>query len=278
MPQLSDADIRFFRTFGYLALRGAFTAEEIGWITEEFDYAIQTQAGGANHDGSKRTMMGAPAERTEKLCSLVTHPSVVALASAALGPDYNYASGDGNYYTGDTSWHPDGDWGQLFACKMAFYLDPLTGKTGCLRVIPGSHRPDHFVRTAKIDPNKSQEMFGIPPSEFPCNVALETNPGDLLIFNHDLYHAAFGGSTRRRMFTMNLTRHCSSDEDMATLRHYLSMHSAGGYKFDTGAGMYMPLLLDTADDQRMARLMQCAAVHDELFPQFARGYDRSPKA
>ncbi|HET6386737.1 MAG TPA: phytanoyl-CoA dioxygenase family protein [Armatimonadota bacterium] len=269
MP-LSDAQVRFFRTFGYQILREAFTPEEVAWITEEFEFAIHTYGGGRDHDGTKRTMFGAPSEHTPKLCSLVDHPSVHALAAAALGEDFNYAGGDGNYYSGDTGWHPDGNWGQLFACKIAFYLDPLTSKTGCLRVIPGSHRPDHFIRAEKIDPNQSLEMFGVPPSEFPGNVALETNPGDLLIFNHDTYHAAFGGGPRRRMFTMNLTRRCSSHEDLTTLRRYLSVHSAGGYNVDTGAGMYMPMLLDTAGDSRMTHLQQCAAIHDELFPQFAR--------
>jgi ectoine hydroxylase-related dioxygenase (phytanoyl-CoA dioxygenase family) len=34
-------------------------------------------------------------------------------------------------------------------------------------------------------------------------VALESQPGDVVAFNHNLMHAAFGGSQRRRMFTMN---------------------------------------------------------------------------
>ena len=32
---------------------------------------------------------------------------------------------------------------------------------------------------------------------------LETNPGDIVVFNQNLKHAAFGGSERRRMYTMN---------------------------------------------------------------------------
>ena len=48
------------------------------------------------------------------------------LIGGILGEDFNYAGGDGNYYSGNTGWHPDGSWGQLFAAKTAFYLDPLT--------------------------------------------------------------------------------------------------------------------------------------------------------
>ena len=82
---------------------------------------------------------------------------------------------------------------RLFACKVAFYLDPLTKDTGCLRIIPGSQNPAHFVRAEKIDPNQSQALYGLHPRDFPTSVALESNPGDVVIFNHDTYHAAFGG-------------------------------------------------------------------------------------
>ncbi len=154
--------------------------------------------------------------------------------------------------------------------KVAFYLDPLTRDTGCLRVIPGSQSPDHYIRREKINLNNSEELFGVPPSEFPGNVPLETQPGDIVIFNHDLYHAAYGGSQRRRMFTMNCTRHATTPEDLATAHKYLSIHSAGGGNFDTGAGMFFPTMIDTANEQRMVHLAQPIAIHDELFPQFAR--------
>ena len=268
--QLSEAQIRFLGTFGYLGFPGLFSPEEAAWITEEFETAIRTVGGGDRHDGSARTMFGGPIERTTKLCTLLDDPRIVGLLSGLIGEDFNYCSGDGNYYTGDTGWHPDGNWGEIFAVKIAFYLDPVRRETGCLRVLPGSQDPDHFVRRQKIDLNKSRELFGIAPRDFPGNVALETNPGDLVIFNHDTYHSSWGGSTRRRMFTMNCTRHYHTDHDRELGLRYLRVHTPGGYKVDTGAGMYFPLMLDTASPQRMIHLAQPAQIHDELFPELAR--------
>lgn len=268
--KLSSQQTAFFNTFGFLHFPALFNPEETAAIIEGFEYSIQNFGGGPQHDGSKRTMFGGPIERHPRMCALLDDPRVRGVIGGVIGEDFNYAGGDGNYYSGDTGWHPDGNWGQLFAVKVAFYLDPLTRDTGCLRVIPGSQRPDHFVRTEKIDPNKAQETFGVERRDFPGNLALETNPGDLVIFNHDLYHAAFGGNQRRRMFTMNCTRHAHTDQDLATLRQYVSIHSPGGYKVDTGAGMYFPLMLDSAGEDRLAHLRQCAAMHDELFPQYAR--------
>ena len=267
--ELSQEQVRFFNVFGYLALPSLFSPEEIAWITEEFETSIQAFGGGQTHDGTRRTMFGGPIEHTEKLSALLDDSRIIGLLSGLLGDDFNYCSGDGNYYTGDTGWHPDGNWGQLFALKVAFYLDPVSRDTGCLRVIPGSQRPDHFVRTGKIDVNRSQELFGVSPRDFPGNVALETKPGDLVVFNHDTYHAAYGGSARRRMFTMNCTRHGNSAEDLELCRKYISVHSAGGYNVDTGAGMYFPTMVKTANAARWKHLSQPAEIHDELFPQFA---------
>ncbi|HJP29132.1 MAG: phytanoyl-CoA dioxygenase family protein [Candidatus Latescibacteria bacterium] len=267
---LSDAQIRFFHTFGYLSWPGLFDADEIVGITDEFEQTIQSVGGGTDHDGSQRTMFGGPIEHRPALCRLLDDERIKALASAALGDDFNYASGDGNYYSGDTGWHPDGNWGELFSCKVAFYLDPLTADTGALRVLPGSQSPDHFIRTEGIDPNDAEELFGVSPRDFPGVVVLESQPGDMVIFNHDLYHAAFGGSQRRRMFTMNLTRHCRTDEDRQTLTRYLSAHSPGCHDTDTGAGMFYPTMVDTAGETRRQHLQQCAELHDEMFPQFAR--------
>jgi hypothetical protein len=267
--KLTPAQIAFFQTFGYLAMPGLL-ADDIDWITEEFEWAIQNEGGGVKHDGSKRTMFGGPIERRSRACTILDHPKIQGLIAGVIGDDFNYCSGDGNYYSGDTGWHPDGNWGQLFAVKVAFYLDPLTPDTGALRVIPASHRPDHFVRSQRIDPNQSRELFGIAPRDFPGCVALSTVPGDIVMFNHDLYHAAFGGSQRRRMFTMNCTRHAHSPQDMETARAYLRQHSPGGYNVRTGAGMFFPPMLDSASPQRMKHLQQPCQIHDELFPHLAR--------
>ncbi len=260
----------FFDTFGYVVVRQLLSPAEVEQVTAGFEWSIQNCGGGADHDGSRRTMFGGPIEHIPEMCALLDHPGILGLIGGVIGDDFNYCSGDGNYYTGDTRWHPDGNWGQLWATKTAFYLDPVSHDSGCLRVIPGSQNPDHFVRRQKIDPNQSEELFGLSPRDFPGSLALESDPGDVVIFNHDLYHASFGGSERRRMFTMNCTRHASTPEDLDLAHSYLSIRSPGNNDVDTGAGMFYPTMLDTAHEARMAHLRQAATIHDELYPQFAR--------
>lgn len=71
--QLTDQQIRHFRTFGYLKLPAVFSPTEMVWITEEFETAIQVYARGMEHDGSTRTMFGGPIERTESCVSCSTN-------------------------------------------------------------------------------------------------------------------------------------------------------------------------------------------------------------
>ena len=126
------------------------------------------------------------------------------------------------------------------------------------------------MRQEKIDINNSLQLFGVPPTEFPGSIAVETNPGDIVIFNHDLYHASFGGGTRRRMFTMNCTRQAKTPEDLEMARRYLSVHSPGGYNVKTGAGVFYSTMIDTPEKSRIIHLRQPIEIHDELFPHLAR--------
>lgn len=113
-------------------------------------------------------------------------------------------------------------------------------------------------------------LCGLPPREFPGSIAIESNPGDIVIFNHDLYHAIFGGGPRRWMFTMNCNRHAKTPEDLETAHQYLSIHSPGGNKVKTSAGMFYPTIIDTADAERLVHLRQPIEIHDHLFPHLAR--------
>ena len=130
------------------------------------------------------------------------------------------------------------------------------------------------LRVHGIDPNRSFDDFGVEPRDFPGSVALETNPGDLVVFNHDIYHASFGGSSKRRMFTMNLIKHAESEADRQDVRSYVTRHSPGGHKQIVGAGMYSTIMLATAGPERMTHLSELKTIHDEIYPALADSHRR----
>jgi len=276
--QLSDQQHAFFGTFGFLAFPGLFV-DEITAITQAFEEVWQRHGGGhagKAHDGTARSALAQFIEHDERLSALLDDPRIVGVASGLLGDDFNFSGSDGNYYVGDTRWHSDG-WrtNGIMHIKMAFYLDPVTANTGCLRVIPGSFIPDdQFSRTLQSsirllptedqvsgngDPanGAGQGPWGITGRQVPA-VPLESQPGDLLVFNHNLKHAAFGGSARRRMFTMNLCQRYP-DALLPELREMI----AGGARFWVERA-YGETMVRTAGPERMRHLEQLLANDGHL--------------
>jgi len=238
----------FFATFGFLHIKGALK-NDVGWIIEEFEKVHRNSQ--LNHDGTKRTSIVPFIDKNEKLCTLLEHPVVEGVAESLLGPDFNYLAGDGNYYVGDTGWHSDGWWDTTsMFLKVALYLDPLTRDTGALRVIPGSHIiADQFAEKVQGVCN-SGDKFNMHGRDIPA-VALETEPGDLAIFNHNTKHASYGGSTHRRMFTLNLGQHAHTPEQLERLKKYLSAHIPRW-----SPTTHSEVMKKTAGERRMRHLKQ----------------------
>jgi ectoine hydroxylase-related dioxygenase (phytanoyl-CoA dioxygenase family) len=262
MVKLSSQQIDFFNTFGYIVLPGLM-ADSIDWITSEFE-AVFTDRG-IIHDGTKRSCVVPFIDQREKLCTLLDDPRIVGLAASVLGENFNYLNGDGNYYTGATPWHSDGVHEVGKYLKIAFYLDPVTRDTGALRVIPGSHRLTEQGDWDATRAIKSQELWGIEQSEVP-SIALASNPGDVVAFNHNLMHAAFGGNSTRRMFTLNLCAHVETEDEIEDLKGFIS--SSARFWIDQS---HSDLMRDTASEQRMAHLQQVIDNEDHL-PALAAKY------
>jgi hypothetical protein len=270
---LTDAQIRFFETFGYLGVPGLM-ADRIGEIIDEFEALWESRGGGHHgrpHEGTARSCIAQFIDHRERLSSLLDDPRIRGIATSLLGDDFNYMGSDGNYYVGDTGWHSDGWHTQIRHVKIAFYLDPLTRDTGCLRVIPGSHLPgDRYADALHAQAGRSHDLWGVHGRDLP-SIALETQPGDLLCFNHNTKHASFGGGQRRRMFTMNLCQRYPEDR-LEELRHYMS----GGARFWVERG-YGDAMIRTAGPQRMRHLEQVLANDAHLAELSRQARERMPE-
>jgi len=258
---LSEQQLSYFRTFGFLAFPGLFT-DTIATITQAFEDIWQRHGGGHGgkaHDGKARSALVPFIDQDERLCALLDDPRILDIASGLLGDDFNYTGSDGNFYVGDTRWHSDG-WrtNGILYIKMAFYLDPVSAGSGCLRVIPGSFQTeDRFAQVLQGEIGKSQELWGVDGSAVPA-IALETQPGDLILFNHNTKHAAFGGGARRRMFTINLSQHYP-----AALLPELQEMIAGASRFWLER-VYGETMVRTAGPGRMRHLEQVMANDGHL--------------
>lgn len=255
MEKLSTQQVDFFETFGFLVLPGLLT-DEIEWITKEFE-AVFTDRG-LVHDHSQRTCVVPFVDQRPKLSALLDHPKVEGLAASLLGDDFNYVGSDGNYYAGDTPWHSDGFHTVGRFMKIALYLDPVKRDTGALRVIPGSHRIDLKNNWAGLEARHSMARWGIEQRDVPA-FSLDSNPGDVVAFNHNLMHAAFGGSSQRRMFTLNCCRRCVTPDEIQDLESYI-----GGHDRFLNDHMHSDQMKATASSGRMVHLEQVIAHEGHL--------------
>src|SRR5438034_2801818 len=184
--KLTEQQLSFFETFGYLAFPGLM-ADRIDEIIAEFEALWESHGRGHNgkpHDEQRRSCIFPFIDQRERLCALLDDPRILGICTSLLGDEFNYLGSDGNYYAGDTSWHSDG-FDPNFRLKIAFYLDPLTRETGCLRVIPGSHLPgDRYADMLQQRVGRIQELWGVHGRDIPA-VALETRPGDVVCFNQN---------------------------------------------------------------------------------------------
>jgi len=259
--KLNDQQVASFQTFGFLAFPGLLR-DRIGEITREFEEIFKQRGGGhfgRPHEGRQRSCIVPFPDQSAVLSSLLDDPRIHGIAASLLGDDFNYMPSDGNYYAGDTNWHSDTDWRSdgrhqdILHIKLAFYLDPLTRDTGALRVIPGSHlKGDAFSESLQKDVSRALETYGLHARDVPA-VALETVPGDILVFNHNLKHAAFGGSGWRRMFTMNLCQRYP-EARIQELRDYLN----GISRFWVERA-YGEIMMATAGPGRLRHLEQVMA-------------------
>ncbi len=216
---LTAEQVAHFETFGFLLLRQAFSPDETAKITSAFEEVLAEDRSGRAFDGEKRQAVLGVAERRPLLTGLIESDLIYEAMEQLLGPNFVWVGSDGNLYVGDTDWHPDSRNLDYRRIKVAFYLDPVTAETGCLRVIPGSHRdPLHSALLGLMPANPAGTTpFGVPPRGLPY-YPLESRPGDVVMFDQCTWHAAFGGRTGRRMFTFNFSAEPTTAEHEAVLR------------------------------------------------------------
>lgn len=195
---LTQHELLHFETFGFVILRDLFTDEEMKTLSDEFETGLAAAYDHRPFDGTERhwTMMMGP--ETPFFASLLDDRRFYEPAEQLYGEDAFGVGCDANQYVGDTHWHPDhriDPKDDCFGVKFAFYLDPVDGTSGALRLIPGSHKSPFHEEV-----RSSLERLKLPVADVPSCIC-SSNPGDVLAFDMRTWHASAGGATGRRMST-----------------------------------------------------------------------------
>ena len=257
--KLNRDQINFFNTFGFILLKGLFLdkiEDIINCFEEVFELHSRNQKRNPNY--VERKCIPQFIDSHKNLANLIDDKRIINIGKCILGNKFNYMGSDGNYYNSNTIWHSDGWESNILHIKLAFYLDHLKQNNGCLKVLPGSHHiQDIYSKDLETSFKKNNSYLIKLGAEVP-GISIETKPGDLICFNHNLKHSSFGGAKNRRMFTINLSQRYP-EENLRNLKDYINEGSR--FWLDRAYG---DIMLNTASKKRMKYLAQVLENEGEL--------------
>ena len=222
--------VNYFNAFGFIKVPGLLKSE-VRSISKAFDVGMKAKYGTLSSD--RHYLYPQMLDECETLHQLLEHPKLTKIISDLLGEDFLYKGSDGNIFTKSTPWHRD----YLIrgrSCKVLIYLQESKADSGALRVIPGTQFVDDsfssFVGEALTWPEPpidggfdEKGIFGQGhnPIQFGFNrtipqTAIATEPGDVIIFNHNLIHCtnATRSPHRRRLLGLHFAKNPETIEDL----------------------------------------------------------------
>ena len=225
---LTAEQISCFKTFGFLLFQQPFSREEIETISRASEDTWEKELGRSPEE--EEDMHTVPfVEKHPLLMPLMEDSRIYEPVGQLLGKDFIWSGSEGNrgFQPGRTAhhWHADRQGKQELdytRIKIMLYLDPMRKERGAFRVIPGSHRSplhedlDPFQRShVEDDPT----FFGMDGADVPC-YAVETDPGDMLMFNQSLYHSVYGKTGRRRYIALKYAARPTQDAHLNSLQRW----------------------------------------------------------
>ena len=218
---LTSGQVAFFKTFGFLFLPRLFTGAEVAIMKREAGeiFAEDRESESLAEDETQDLVTFW--ERKPYLSELLDDDRIQNIAADLLGPNFVMHATTGARRVGDTPWHADMvQEDPLLGANITFYTEPLMKSTGCLSVIPGSHIAsslDQFEPLRGVNRDSEFRPFGLLPSQIPCH-ACESMPGDVIVFNPKLLHAAFGSNAARHMHLVSFFANPTTEKEIASIR------------------------------------------------------------
>lgn len=228
--RLTQQQFAHFHTFGFLVFRQLLSPEEMAQYSQQFNAGLDSWLDEPPYDGQTRHYGSLMEEHSPFIAGLADDPRFGDVAEQLLGKPALGIAVDGNYLVGDTGWHPDTASLDYSGVKFCIYPDPLEADNGALRVIPGSHR-EPLHSSIERDP---QTAYDLTPEQMPA-YAFASQPGDVLVFNVGLWHAAFGGKPGRRQGVVVYYE----DPDTAAATEAIVDQMHGNQKHFSGLGQPM---------------------------------------
>lgn len=223
---LSEQQVNHFEAFGFLLLRQLYSPDEMAVMSREVTQVMATQPA-KREDGPNFWSLSPFIEHGTTLIDLPVDDRIYQPMEQLLGSGFTWGNSEGVSgsfnETHDHQWHSDRG-GQIDLAyrriKIMIYLQSMRKKTGALRVIPGSHLVPFHRSLLPLQEQKqdtSAGVFGVTGCDLPCTT-LEVDPGDVVVFDHYLFHAVYGKQEARRYVALKFAAKPETEEHYEALR------------------------------------------------------------
>ena len=236
LPVVNDADLAAFRRDGFLVVRDVFARDELDAFRAE-SVAICRGARGrvaqlepAAPGDDEAALLGRyiVCVMVHKLDSLfarlLVDPRLAAVLTRLVGPNvkavhsqlfFKRGGMPGNAWHQDETFLPTRD-RSLVTAWVA--VDDATVANGCLKVLPGSHRPSvlwPMRRHHDPDLDRAEEAYGFPQNPRDA-VPIELAAGSVVFFGGYLLHSSFPNRGAADVFRRALLFvYCSAETPLA---------------------------------------------------------------
>ena len=240
MFEITARDRLHFRTFGFVVLRQAIDATLVTSLAAEADHVVRDATGAcfgeAGDDGGiAGHFIPATCEHTP--ISMRLAQDLAPAAEALLQMPLLFVLAHHNFLFDATAWHNDTGH-SVPSVKALAYLDPLGADTGALRVLPGSHAlpASHLAPIMADETPFDEARWRRATRDIPCH-AIDSQPGDVILFEEHLWHASIDGKDRRLWSAMFVQDPKTPDEE-ARVRAYLESQFVPDLDLDYDARRY----------------------------------------
>lgn len=253
---------------GFVVFRRLFSPSETDEIEAAFTGVMNRAAAEAGYDDTRSLHVYPITEGDRFFDQLIDDSRINDIVEGLLGEDCIFHSSGGHLYVGNTTWHGDAGLPGQPGGHMAFYLDPVRADTGCLNVIPGSHHREFQEALLRA---RASGLYDFSSPDIPGRFPLEADPGDVVIFRHELLHSSWGGHAGRRMFGLHFE---ASPTYNWQRYHLMGVNEAHLPYCKAGLRLYSNRLVDNAGPRRMKRLREFIDMgyHDKSRPSLTNLY------
>jgi hypothetical protein len=224
MESRRDGCVESFRTFGFVVLRRFF---DPGPLAMEVDRVLSEGLTRRRPHTGEIRFQYVPMMTAETPASLSLLDRLGAVAETLFERPVLPTRAKGTRYFGESPWHVDSSL-PVPSLGCLAYLEPTGPDSGALRVMPGSH---HSTFNEAL---RDLRAACVRDPSLPGHV-LATHPGDVILMNEHVLHAAFGGGVRRQWRVDYLGVPVGSEEVTRAKSYFASLYDVewdGGYDVD----------------------------------------------